>query len=41
MKQKQINVDYKLMFAMSFLLFVILAIIGFATRHYPMNGGLA
>lgn len=39
--QKTLKINIKVMILMSFILFAILALIGFATRHYPMNGGLA
>ena len=37
--QKTAKVNVKVMIFMSFVLFAILALIGFATRHYPANGG--
>lgn len=39
--RKTIRVNPWMIILMSFVLFVILAVIGFATRHYSMNGGLA
>ena len=37
--KKVAKVDVKVMILMSFVLFAILALIGFLTRHYPANGG--